>query len=272
VALNQIGTFEANFGGTEMFGAVETTISQQFNDMFLDAIILTDGQIWNQDHLFSLIRQSSAEHQSRFFSIGIGEGASTALVEGIATAGNGFSQFVAEGEKMDKKIVRLLKGALSPRLKDYSLRVKYKREDDDYEIVESVEDTSNVDTASSTMSRDESVIESTISFFYDKVDTDSEAPIKSASDKFARLPFISPPSILQAPCQVPPLYPFSRTTVYLLLDPSTHHMTPEAVILRVTSEQGPLELEIKVEDIGTSETIHQLASKRAVSEIEKDSG
>ncbi|KAJ8105488.1 hypothetical protein ONZ43_g7408 [Nemania bipapillata] len=134
-ALKHIDTFQADFGGTELHDPVKVTISQRFTDMLLDAIILTDGQIWNQESLFSIIRQATETHKCRFFSLGIGSGASTALVEGIATAGNGFSQFVAENEKMDRKMIRLLKGALTPHIDDYTLEVKYKSDDDDFEMV-----------------------------------------------------------------------------------------------------------------------------------------
>ncbi|KAI0458312.1 von Willebrand factor type A domain-containing protein [Xylaria acuta] len=275
-ALSHIGAFEADFGGTEMYQPVQDTISQRYSDMLLDAIILTDGEIWNQDSLFDLIRKAATDYKCRFFSLGIGSGASTALVEGIATAGNGFSQFVVEGERIDAKMVRLLKGALTPHIDDYSLEVKYKQEDEDFEIIETMK-ALRVDIISPTASTGESAPKPPISFFDHKLDTDhdgaaSPASTKAKGNKFAHLPIISPPSVLQAPCRVPPLYSFSRTTVYLLLDPSTSHRTPHAVILRATCSQGPLELEIKVEDIGKGETIHQLAAKKAVSEIEKNGG
>ena len=78
---------------------------------------------------------------------------SHSLIEGVARAGNGFSQAVAEGEKMDQKVVRMLKGALSPHVNDYTLEVKYTEKkktvdadegDDDYEIIEKVADSLNV--------------------------------------------------------------------------------------------------------------------------------
>ncbi|KAI3343741.1 von Willebrand factor type A domain-containing protein [Ustulina deusta] len=276
-ALNHIDAFDSDFGGTEMHQPVEATISQRFSDMLLDAIVLTDGQIWNQESLFDMIQKASADYKCRFFSLGIGSGASTALVEGIATAGNGFSQFVAEGEKMDMKMVRLLKGALTPHIDDYNLEVKYKQDNDDFEIIDSMKAASKVDITVPPASKNENAPKPPISFFDNKLNTDSDGEATMTStkitrNKFAHLPVISPPSVLQAPCRLPPLYPFSRTTVYILLDPNTYHRTPEALILRATCPEGPLELEIKVEDIGKGETINQLAAKKAVSELEKTGG
>ena len=41
---------------------------------------------------------------SRCFTFGIGSGASTDLVEGLAKAGGGTSEFVKEGERMQAKV------------------------------------------------------------------------------------------------------------------------------------------------------------------------
>ncbi|KAI0413133.1 von Willebrand factor type A domain-containing protein [Xylaria grammica] len=267
-ALNYVDALDADFGGTEMIAPVEATLSQRYQDLPLNVIILTDGAIWYQDKLFKIIKESAEQGRSRFFSLGIGHGASTALVQGIGTEGGGISQFVAEGEPMDKKMVRLLKGALSPHLNDYSLDMKYMKDEDDYEIIES-EEASKVTTTLPV--REKGVTQKASMTFFDKdsgdgVDEDStEGP---NGDRFAHVPSVSAPSVLQAPFRVPPLYPFSRTTVLLLLD----GLMLESVIFRASSDHGPIELEIKVEDIGTGQTIHQLAARKAVSELEKGHG
>ena len=40
----------------------------------------------------------------RIFTFGIGSGASTELVKGLARAGNGTAEFIKEGERMQPKV------------------------------------------------------------------------------------------------------------------------------------------------------------------------
>ncbi|KAJ4991566.1 vault protein inter-alpha-trypsin [Stagonosporopsis vannaccii] len=139
---------DANFGGTEMLAPIKATIDNRYKDMSLDIILLTDGEIWNQDELFGYLNEQIQENKApiRVFTLGVGSGVSHALIEGVARAGNGFSQSVQEGEKMSSKVVRMLKGAQSPHVNDYTLEVKYSsvENEDDFEIVEKVADSLKV--------------------------------------------------------------------------------------------------------------------------------
>jgi len=271
-ALKHLESFSANYGGTEMLLPVKETVKNRYSDLPLEVMILTDGEIWNQDELFSFINTTS---NARFFTLGIGSGASSALVEGIARAGNGFAQFVGENEKMDKRVVRMLKGALTPHVTDYKLEVAYTQEvaladapsvDDDFEMIDSEKSVPQTTVVTDLQKPAE---KKPISLF----DTNaSEEPTNPPVGRYDHLPNIPSPKALQAPDQIPALYPFNRTTVYILLGPEPSRQVPKSVILRGTSENGPLELEIPVQDVGTGETIHQLAAKKAIHELEQGRG
>ncbi|KAF4287245.1 hypothetical protein KXV70_002521 [Aspergillus fumigatus] len=256
-ALSFVDGVRANMGGTEMQEAVEATVRSRMKDKELEVLILTDGQIWNQQTLFGFIRETAADNGARFFSLGIGNGASHSLVEGIARAGNGFSQMVVNYEELDRKVVRMLKGALTPHIFDYKLEIEHDDPVEEFEVV--------LPERPRAMPVDEAEMkQQPISLFdadykEDEQKTDEEA-----------LPVLTPPQTLQAPYKIPPLYPFIRTTAYLL--GSANMQNPKALIFRATSKQGPLVLRIPINDIGTGETIHQLAVRRAMIELEEGHG
>jgi hypothetical protein len=291
--------FAANFGGTEMLAPLKATIDQRYKDMPLDVILLTDGEIWNQQALFSYLNESVTESKApiRIFTLGIGNGVSHALIEGVAKAGDGFSQTVGEAEKMDTKVVRMLKGALSPHVTDYTIEVKYANatldeEEEDFEIIERVTDSLNVKLnfnneaakpAPVSLSRGTSRVATTnrqqkkpFSLFDMSIDQDKpDSPTNddSGEQKYAHLPTIATPRMIQAPQNIPSLFAFNRITAYLLLGPDAPKATPKSVLLRGTSTYGPLELEIPIEILDQpSETIHQLAAKKAISELEQGRG
>jgi hypothetical protein len=298
-AIRHAETFEANYGGTEMLEPLKATIRERYKDMPLDVMVLTDGETWNREALFSYLNDSVTKSKApiRLFTLGIGNGVSHALIEGIAKAGNGFSQSVGEGEKMDTKVVRMLKGALSPHVNDYTLEVKYANatldeDDDDFEIIEKVADSLKVNLTISeedqkpgavslhlnktSVARTNHEQKKSISLFDTSADPDKEdLPVSDGSDenKYAHLPKINAPKIIQGPQNIPSLFAFNRTTVYLLLGPEAPKATPKSVLLRGTSAHGPLELEIPIQILNQpNETIHQLAAKKAISELEQGRG
>ncbi|KXJ87439.1 von Willebrand factor type A domain-domain-containing protein [Microdochium bolleyi] len=316
-AMAHVESFSANYGGTEMYQPLEATFQRRQQQQKgvsgnLEVFLLTDGEIWDQENLLRMVQRHVSESKGaiRVFSLGIGDGASTSLVEGVARAGNGFAQSVVEGEDMSGKVVRMVKGAVFPHVKDYQLEVKYGSDtaapaaseksdasndvdDDDFEVVEKVLDALVIDdpenaaappyseTPASTTKTDKQPAK--ISLFDDSVTISPDLPtdnIPAAKDRFAHLPACPPPSILQTPFEIPPLFPFNRTTIYLLLNnsfPTSKNgqpMVPRSVVLRATSPDGtPLELEVPVTILPEAgEAIHQLAAKKAVQELEEGKG
>ncbi|GAB1311476.1 hypothetical protein MFIFM68171_01686 [Madurella fahalii] len=282
-AIRYVDTFSADFGGTEIYRTLEEVFEKRYPDMDLEVFLFTDGEIWNQEQLFSSLNKRVAESNGaiRVFSLGIGRDVSHSLIEGVARAGNGFSQTVGEDENMNSKAVRMLKAALTPHIWDYSLEVQYEKAaprqaDDDFEIVEveKVMDALNIVVEEP---QKEDAGKKPMSFFDESVNPDAEMADasldKSAGGKYSHVPPVPEPKLLQAPFVIPGLYPFSRTSVYLLLSPETVQKQPKSVILRGKSAHGPLELEIPVTVLSEEgETIHQLAARKAVQELEEGRG
>jgi hypothetical protein len=283
-------SFSANMGGTETFRAIKATVDRRFTDLPLEIMLLTDGDIWRQEELFAYVNEQVANSKGsiRIFPLGIGNGVSHALIEGLARAGNGFAQSVQHGERLDNSVVRMLRGALSPHITDYTLEVKYDQEEDDFELIERVAEGMKV-----LLSDSEKTIkpmgvqripqlqkpqrytpphQATISLFDTSVNPEKD-DIKDVADQDLFLPKVPYPKLLQAPHKIPSLFAFSRAVVYLLMSPDTIQRKPTAVVLRATSSHGPLALEIPVEVLPSpAETIHQLAAKKAVQDLEEGRG
>lgn len=265
-----LATFHADMGGTETYKAIKATVDRRFHDIPLEIMLLTDGDIWQQGALFDYVNEQVANTKGtiRVFPLGIGNGVSHSLIEGLARAGNGFAQAVQLGERLENSVVRMLRGALSPHITDYTLEVKYTQDDDDFELIDKVTDErkfviGNPEKVSAPAQKP------TISLFNSNANPEKEN-LKSME---ANLHIIPSPKLLQAPHKIPSLFAFSRTVVYLLMSPDTIQRNPTAVTLRATSEHGPLELEIPIEVLASpDQTIHQLAAKKAVQDLEEGRG
>ncbi|KYK58818.1 hypothetical protein DCS_05836 [Drechmeria coniospora] len=285
-AVAHLESFSADFGGTEMYEPLKEAFARRFTDMNLEVFLLTDGEIWQQDELFELVNDNVSKSKGaiRVFSLGIGEDASSALIHGVARAGNGFAQMVATNEKMNKKVIRMLKGALTPHVTNYALEIKYEQgdapADEDFVVVEKAMHTLSVHLDGCSSGDEETNkgngAKEPISLF-DPTIENKDLEISDAStgigDKFNNLPFISPPSYLQTPFEIPALFPFNRTTVYVMLSDATPHREPKSIVLTGTSTHGPLRLEIPVTKLAREgTTIHRLAARKAIQELEEGRG
>ena len=272
-ATSHVETFSANMGGTETFNAIKSTIEKRFSDLPLEIMLLTDGDIWRQEELFTYINQQveGTNGNIRIFPLGIGNGVSSALIEGLARAGNGFSQSVQHGERLDNSVVRMLRGALSPHITDYTLEIKYEKDDDDFELIDRVTEGLKVLLSDTDISQPmPQNPKPTISLFDANVDLEKEDIKMQDVDCLPKIPH---PKLLQAPHKIPSLFAFSRTSVYLIMSPETVQRNPTAVVLRATSQHGPLALEIPIEALSApAETIHQLAAKKSVQDLEEGRG
>jgi hypothetical protein len=255
-ALEFTKTIDADMGGTEILAALKAAVENHYKDKVPEVLLLTDGQVWNQSEVFTFVTGAVEKSSARFFSLGIGDFASHSLINGIARAGRGFSQSVLDFEELDKKVIRMLKGALMPRLKDCRLDLGLSVVEDDFVEIESVRGEQPTPEATT----------KPISFF-EELQDDSAI----LEDLGQPLPKLSVPTIIHAPTQLPCLYPSIRLTVFVLFSNESSFL-PGKVILRANSRHGPLELEIPVQDVGSGETLHQLAAKKAMTELEESRG
>ncbi|KAM0720616.1 hypothetical protein Q7P37_004753 [Cladosporium fusiforme] len=290
-AIAFVNTFDAGYGGTELLKPVVEAFDKRLGDLPFELMLLTDGEIWHETELFESIngRLKDSKAGARVFALGIGNDVSHTLVEGVARAGNGFAQFVGQDEETDRKVIRMLKGALYPHITDCQVEIAFENNiaedhctdaDDDFEIVERVKYQLNIeddklkemDKPAATSSRPFGVWRTPMSFFSPTANVDK--PIKSGNeDPYVHLPPVDPPATLQAPSELPSLFPFNRTTFYLLLGPEAPNKPVKSVTLKANSPQGPLELAIDIPKKDTSgTTIHQLAARRAIQELEEGRG
>jgi hypothetical protein len=109
--------FKANKGGTEIYPAVKAIVKARDRTMTTDVIILTDGQTWRLEQTLDYIQEQHkrTEGRIRFFSLGIGDGVSHALVEGIAKAGGGYAEVIPTSirDGWEDRVVSMLKAALT---------------------------------------------------------------------------------------------------------------------------------------------------------------
>ena len=200
------------------------------------------------------------------------------MVEGVARAGNGFAQSVGEGEKLDGKVIRMLKGALAVDHGAYTMEIQYQEdEEDDFMMVERVSDSLRVleldedNWSDAQINEEPTVSTKTKTTFREK--TDVEVPNADGKSRFNHLPAVLAPKLMQTPQKIPPLYPFSRTNVYILISPMAAQGTIKSIILKGSSSEQPFELEIPIEVIPEhGEMIHQLAAKKAIAELEEGRG
>uniref|UniRef100_A0A8C4YX06 von Willebrand factor A domain-containing protein 5A-like n=1 Tax=Gadus morhua TaxID=8049 RepID=A0A8C4YX06_GADMO len=119
-ALKVIEDLRADMGGTEILEPLKHIFKQpcipsQPRQLF----VFTDGEVSNTKAVIDVVKRNSGSH--RCFSFGIGGGASTALINGLAKEGRGHAQFIAGADRMQSKVMQSLRFALQPAVVDISV-------------------------------------------------------------------------------------------------------------------------------------------------------
>ncbi|KAK3117059.1 hypothetical protein LTR53_001938 [Teratosphaeriaceae sp. CCFEE 6253] len=307
-ALIFVAGCRASMGGTEILNPIRAAFEQKLEGIPLEVMVLTDGQVWQEKAVFDYINLMVKEKEvdARVFALGIGDGVSTTLMEGIARAGNGFAQFVDEGEEegaMGRKVVRMLKEALFAHTRDYRVEVLYAKDeeaearstseeavsetvltpaaeegdDDEFELIEKLTCGLKLDDQPPPCPETGGTMDTAgkpAKLFFDAA-VDLDKPTDGTLERYAHLPAIDIPQVIQAPAEIPPFFPSTRTTVYILLGPETPEKKITAIKLHASSDEGSIELTVPVSRVETTNdipTVHQLAARKAVQDLEEGRG
>ncbi|EUB58054.1 von Willebrand factor A domain-containing protein 5A [Echinococcus granulosus] len=113
----------ADMGGTEVLPVLTAVYASKMvgsaDRWRREVIFLTDGGVVNHAEIIALVRENAGT--SRLSAIGLGQGASTALVSGIARAGNGRALFVRDERNLRDAILDVLNCCLQPWLTDVTV-------------------------------------------------------------------------------------------------------------------------------------------------------
>ncbi|KAJ6233030.1 von willebrand factor a domain-containing protein 5a [Anaeramoeba flamelloides] len=112
-AKESVRNIKANLGGTLLEKPLQEIQKQKIPEGYARQIFLfTDGEVWNVETIFQIIRQQKTT--SRFFTFGIGQNASQKLVEGIAKVGNGDYEMIKDNENIRIKVMKQFNKAIQP--------------------------------------------------------------------------------------------------------------------------------------------------------------
>ncbi|XP_070696142.1 von Willebrand factor A domain-containing protein 5B1 [Pempheris klunzingeri] len=120
LACEYVRKIRADMGGTNILTPLNWILRQpMFNGHPRLLFLLTDGAVNNTGKVIELVR--SHARYIRCFTFGIGLNACRRLVHGLATVSKGTAEFLADGERLQPKMIKSLKKTMSPVLSDISI-------------------------------------------------------------------------------------------------------------------------------------------------------
>ncbi|KAJ3120423.1 hypothetical protein HK098_004597 [Nowakowskiella sp. JEL0407] len=261
-AVQYADSMDADMGGTEILSPLSNVFEKRRRDMPTQVFLLTDGEVWNVDEIISTIKNAmglSKDNSAAFvriFTLGIGNGVSRHLVESISRAGEGYAQYVSEGESMEKKVVKMLKNAVLPPLSN--LKIHWP------EILETSSTSNDIsqdfEMVDANDFQEETAKKPMMSFFSEKV----VPPPPKPTVNFKR------PKMMQAPTTTPPIYSGSRFIVCTILTGQLKKNLGELSAKIIgSSPDGPVELNIPVTIVQQGRIIHTLAARKLITDLEE---
>jgi hypothetical protein len=115
LADSYISRLEADLGGTEIYDPLNHILKELSPDV---VFLFTDGAVSNTQSVLELAR---GHPKSSISTFGIGNAASVDLVRGLAERSGGTHEFVDDPARIEESVVRSLRTALHPLLRDVKL-------------------------------------------------------------------------------------------------------------------------------------------------------
>jgi Ca-activated chloride channel family protein len=104
-AARWVERLQADLGGTEILAPLNELLAlPATRGVARRVVLLTDGQVTNEDRVIDLVRKH--RRTTQVYAFGIGHGASEFLVRGVARASRGAAEFVHPGERLEDKVLR----------------------------------------------------------------------------------------------------------------------------------------------------------------------
>ncbi|KAM9350842.1 von Willebrand factor A domain-containing protein 5B1 [Symphorus nematophorus] len=120
LACEYVRKIRADMGGTNILAPLNWILRQpMFSGHPRLLFLLTDGAVSNTGRVIELVRSHAC--YIRCFTFGIGQTACRRLVQGLATVSKGTAEFLADGERLQPKMIKSLKKTMSPVLSDISI-------------------------------------------------------------------------------------------------------------------------------------------------------
>jgi Ca-activated chloride channel homolog len=110
-ALASVSRMKADLGGTEMLAPLEAAMAKPPVAAWREVILLTDGEIANEDAVIRLVE--SRRERNRLFTVGIGYGPNEYFVRQVARTSGGLAVLIAPGERLEPPVLRLFNRAMS---------------------------------------------------------------------------------------------------------------------------------------------------------------
>ena len=108
-------------GGTEMLGALKPALNTRGSaDHVQQLIFITDGNVSNEENLFTFIENHLAER--RLFTVGIGSAPNQYFLRHAATLGRGLHTFIGNTNEVQSQMDKLFKKLAQPMLRNLSLQ------------------------------------------------------------------------------------------------------------------------------------------------------